>query len=85
MFARDAERMARARKRQRVPAPGQRRAGWHHLPAGPRARRQTLGMDGVCQNSLDAVSDRDFAIQFTAAASLCMVHVSRLSKNSSSG
>jgi argininosuccinate lyase len=34
----------------------------------------------VCQNSLDAVSDRDFAIEFTAAASLCMVHVSRFSE-----
>jgi argininosuccinate lyase len=47
---------------------------------------RTLGMVDasgapvVCQNSLDAVSDRDFAIEFTAAASLCMVHVSRLSE-----
>ncbi len=39
-----------------------------------------VGMEGVCQNSLDAVSDRDFAIEFTAAASLVMVHVSRLSE-----
>jgi argininosuccinate lyase len=39
-----------------------------------------LGVDGVCQNSLDAVSDRDFAIEFTAAASLLMVHVSRFSE-----
>jgi argininosuccinate lyase len=38
------------------------------------------GQPGVCQNSLDAVSDRDFAIEFTAAASLLMVHVSRLSE-----
>jgi argininosuccinate lyase len=38
-------------------------------------------MDGVCQNSLDAVSDRDFAIEFTAAASLAMVHVSRCRRN----
>ncbi len=37
-------------------------------------------MDGLCLNSLDAVSDRDFAIEFTAAASLCMVHLSRLSE-----
>jgi argininosuccinate lyase len=37
-------------------------------------------MNGVCQNSLDAVSDRDFAIEFTASASLCMVHFSRLSE-----
>ncbi len=47
---------------------------------------RTLGMvdergePQVCQNSLDGVSDRDFAIEFTAAASLCMVHVSRLSE-----
>ncbi|MDB5877576.1 MAG: argininosuccinate lyase, partial [Variovorax sp.] len=47
---------------------------------------RTLGMvdaDGapaVCQNSLDAVSDRDFAIEFTAAASLAMVHISRMSE-----
>ena len=38
------------------------------------------GQPQVCQNSLDAVSDRDFAIEFTAAASLCMVHISRLSE-----
>ena len=37
-------------------------------------------MEGVCQNSLDAVSDRDFAIEFTAAASLAMMHISRLSE-----
>ena len=47
---------------------------------------RTLGMvdaqgePQVCQNSLDGVSDRDFAIEFTAAASLCMVHISRLSE-----
>jgi argininosuccinate lyase len=41
---------------------------------------RTLGFDGVCHNSLDAVSDRDFAIEYAAAASLTMVHVSRLSE-----
>jgi argininosuccinate lyase len=41
---------------------------------------RALGMDGVCQNSLDAVSDRDFAIEFTAAAAIAMVHISRLSE-----
>jgi len=41
---------------------------------------RTLGMEGVCQNSLDAVSDRDFAIEFSAAASLVMLHISRLSE-----
>jgi argininosuccinate lyase len=38
------------------------------------------GNPQVCQNSLDGVSDRDFAIEFTAAASLCMVHISRMSE-----
>ena len=38
------------------------------------------GQPCVCQNSLDAVSDRDFAIEFTAAASIAMVHISRLSE-----
>ncbi|MBU3998473.1 MAG: argininosuccinate lyase, partial [Gammaproteobacteria bacterium] len=38
------------------------------------------GQPQVCQNSLDAVSDRDFAIEFTAAAALCMVHISRMSE-----
>ena len=41
---------------------------------------RTLGFDAVSENSLDAVSDRDFAIEFCAAASLIMVHVSRLSE-----
>ena len=39
-----------------------------------------LGFEAVCQNSLDAVSDRDFGIEFTAAASLVMIHISRLSE-----
>ena len=39
-----------------------------------------LGFDGVCENSLDAVSDRDFAIEFCAAAALMMMHVSRMSE-----
>jgi len=39
-----------------------------------------LGFDGVCENSMDAVSDRDFAVEFLAAAALVMAHVSRLSE-----
>ncbi len=41
---------------------------------------KTLGFDGVCENSLDAVSDRDFAIEFTSAASILMMHLSRFSE-----
>ena len=80
MFARDAERMADVRRRvNRLPLGAAALAGTSYPLDRERVAR-TLGMDGVCQNSLDAVSDRDFAIEFTAAASLTMVHVSRLSE-----
>jgi len=86
MFARDAERLTDARKRvNRLPLGSAALAGTSYPLDRERVAR-TLGMvdaDGrpaVCQNSLDAVSDRDFAIEFTAAASLIMVHVSRFSE-----
>jgi argininosuccinate lyase len=80
MFARDAERMADVRKRvNRLPLGSAALAGTSY-PLDRERVATTLGMDGVCQNSLDAVSDRDFAIEFAAAASLVMVHISRLSE-----
>jgi argininosuccinate lyase len=80
MFARDAERMADVRRRvNRLPLGAAALAGTSY-PLDRELVASTLGMDGVCENSLDAVSDRDFAIEFTSAASLAMVHVSRLSE-----
>ena len=80
MFARDAERLADVRKRvNRLPLGAAALAGTSYPLDRERVARE-LGMDGICHNSLDAVSDRDFAIEFTAAASLAMVHVSRLSE-----
>jgi argininosuccinate lyase len=86
MFARDAERLADVRRRvNRLPLGSAALAGTSYPLDRERVAR-TLGMvdaagqPQVCQNSLDAVSDRDFAIEFTAAASLCMVHVSRFSE-----
>ena len=80
MFARDAERLADVRRRvNRLPLGSAALAGTSYPLDRERVAR-TLGMEAVCFNSLDAVSDRDFAIEFTAAASLCMVHVSRLSE-----
>jgi argininosuccinate lyase len=80
MFARDAERLADVRKRvNRLPLGAAALAGTPYPLDRERVAR-TLGMDGICQNSLDAVSDRDFAIEFSAAASLIMVHISRLSE-----
>jgi argininosuccinate lyase len=80
MFSRDAERMADVRKRvNQLPLGAAALAGTSY-PLDREAVARKLQMDGVCQNSLDAVSDRDFAIEFAAAASLAMVHISRLSE-----
>jgi argininosuccinate lyase len=80
MFARDHERMLDVRRRvNRLPLGAAALAGTTY-PLDREFVAQALGMEGVCQNSLDAVSDRDFAIEFTAAAALVMVHVSRLSE-----
>jgi len=86
MFARDAERMFDVRKRvNRLPLGAAALAGTTY-PLDRQRVAISLGMVDatgqacVCENSLDAVSDRDFAIEFTAAASLCMVHISRLSE-----
>ncbi len=86
MFARDAQRLAEVRARtNQLPLGAAALAGTSYALDRERVAR-TLGMVDahghacVCQNSLDAVSDRDFAIEFTSAAALCMVHVSRLSE-----
>src|SRR5207253_2691303 len=74
MFQRDAERMADVRRRvNRLPLGAAALAGTSY-PLDREMVAQALGMEGICRNSLDAVSDRDFAIEFTAAASLAMVH-----------
>ena len=80
MFARDAERLADVRKRtNRLPLGAAALAGTSY-PLDREAAARELGFDGVCENSLDAVSDRDFAIEFAAFASITMVHVSRLAE-----
>ena len=80
MFARDAERLADLRKRvNRLPLGAAALAGTSYPLDRERVAR-TLGFEAVCQNSLDAVSDRDFTIEFTAFSSLVMIHVSRLAE-----
>ncbi len=86
MFSRDAERMADVRRRvNRLPLGAAALAGTSYPLDRERVARalgmvDAQGVAQVCQNSLDAVSDRDFCVEFTAAASLCMVHISRLSE-----
>ena len=81
MFAPRRRAHGRGAHAHQPPAARRRRARRHQLPARPRDGGQGAGhAEGLPQNSIDAVSDRDFAIEFTAAASLCMVHVSRFSE-----
>ncbi|MDY7537204.1 argininosuccinate lyase [Undibacterium sp. RTI2.1] len=80
MFSRDAERMVDCRKRvNRLPLGAAALAGTT-FPIDRERVAKTLGFDDVCHNSLDAVSDRDFAIEFCAAAALIMTHISRMSE-----
>ena len=80
MLKRDAERFVDCRKRiNRLPLGAAALAGTSY-PINREMVSKSLGFDGVCENSLDAVSDRDFAIEFTAAASVLMMHLSRFSE-----
>lgn len=80
MFNRDAERMLDCRKRvNRLPLGAAALAGTT-FPIDRQRVAKTLGFEDICHNSLDAVSDRDFAIEFCAASALVMTHISRLSE-----
>ena len=80
MLRRDVERLNDCRKRMnRLPLGAAALAGTSYPIDRARVARE-LGFDGICENSLDAVSDRDFAIEFCAAAALIMTHLSRLSE-----
>ncbi|HQC79805.1 MAG TPA: argininosuccinate lyase, partial [Accumulibacter sp.] len=80
MARRDAERFADCRRRtNRLPLGAAALAGTTY-PIDRHLVAELLGFEGVCENSLDAVSDRDFAIEFCAASALTMMHFSRLSE-----
>ncbi|MBK9161035.1 MAG: argininosuccinate lyase [Nitrosomonadales bacterium] len=80
MLKRDAERLRDCRKRvNRLPLGAAALAGTSY-PIKREMVAELLDFDGVCENSLDAVSDRDFAIEFTACAALIMTHLSRFSE-----
>jgi argininosuccinate lyase len=80
MFARDAQRLAEVRTRvNQLPLGAAALAGTSY-PLDRARVAKTLGFDGLCMNSLDAVSDRDFAIEFCSWAAITMMHVSRLAE-----
>ncbi len=77
MFSRDAQRLGDCRKRvNRLPLGSAALAGTS-FPIDRQAVAKELGFDGICENSIDAVADRDFAIEFCACAALIMTHLSR--------
>lgn len=80
MLQRDFSRLKDCRKRVNVLPLGAAALAGTTYPIDRSYTAKLLGFDGVCENSLDAVSDRDFAIEFTAAASLIMTHLSRFSE-----
>ena len=80
MLRRDSERLADCRRRvNRLPLGAAALAGTS-FPIDREFVAQELGFEAVCENSLDAVSDRDFAIEFLAAGALIMMHLSRMSE-----
>jgi argininosuccinate lyase len=80
MLERDRERLAECRRRVNwLPLGAAALAGTSFAIDRSRVARE-LGFEGLAENSLDAVSDRDFAIEFCACASLAMVHLSRLAE-----
>ena len=80
MLKRDAARLQDTRSRvNQLPLGAAALAGTSY-PIKREYVAELLGFDGVCENSLDAVSDRDFAIEFTAGAALIMTHLSRFSE-----
>ncbi|MFT3743434.1 MAG: argininosuccinate lyase [Pyrinomonadaceae bacterium] len=81
MLKRDSERLADARKRLNVMPLGSAALAGTSFPIDRESVAAELGFEGVSANSLDAVSDRDFAVEFTAACSLIMVHLSRLAED----
>jgi argininosuccinate lyase len=81
MLARDRERMADARRRVNVLPLGSAALAGTSYPIDRASVARALGFEAVSRNSLDAVSDRDFCIEFASAASLIMVHLSRLAED----
>ncbi|HVF30919.1 MAG TPA: argininosuccinate lyase [Pyrinomonadaceae bacterium] len=81
MFGRDRERLRDVRRRVNVLPLGSGALAGSSFPIDREAIARELGFDGVSRNSLDAVSDRDFAVEFAGACSLAMVHLSRMAED----
>ncbi len=80
MFRRDHERLTDCLKRTNLLPLGSCALATTTFPIDRAFVADELGFDGICENSLDGVSDRDFIVEFINAAALIMVHLSRLSE-----
>ncbi len=80
MFERDRARLADCRKRVNVLPLGAAALAGTTFPIDRARVARELGFEAVAENSLDAVSDRDFAIEFTACAAISMMHLSRFAE-----
>ena len=81
MLARDRERLGEVRKRVNMMPLGSAALAGTSFPIDREALAHSLGFEGVSRNSLDAVSDRDFCVEFLSACALIMVHLSRLAED----
>jgi argininosuccinate lyase len=81
MLARDRDRLREVRKRVNILPLGSAALAGTSYPIDREATARELGFDQVSRNSIDAVSDRDFCIEFVSAASLAMMHLSRLAED----
>ncbi len=80
MLDRDSERLIDCRKRLNTMPLGSAALAGTTYPINRKRVAELLGFERICNNSLDGVSDRDFAIEFLASASLIMMHLSRFSE-----
>ena len=80
MLKRDKERLSDCRKRVNILPLGAAALAGTSYPINRKMVAKILGFDDICKNSLDAVSDRDFTIEFCACSTLIMTHLSRLSE-----
>lgn len=78
MFQRDRERLADCRRRVNLCPLGAAALGGTSFPIDPVFVAELLGFDGLCPNSMDAVSDRDFLVEFLAVSAIAMTHLSQL-------
>jgi argininosuccinate lyase len=80
MLHRDHQRLLDARERLNISPLGVAALAGTTYPVDREATARALGFDGVAANSLDAVSDRDFALEFCSVAAICMTHLSRMAE-----